>query len=88
MAPAETPKGVVLVLLPTGRDAGTVAGLIERSGLRPVICHTLQEVVEHLERVVEVAVVAEEALYGNKVRILEDWVGRQPPVVRSAPLSY
>jgi signal transduction histidine kinase len=78
MAQAETPKGVVLVLLPTGRDAATVAGLIERSGLRPVICQTLEEVVEHLERVVEVAVVAEEALYGNKVRILEDWVGRQP----------
>jgi signal transduction histidine kinase len=79
MVGAKTPKGVVLVLLPVGRDAATVAGLIERTGLRPVIRYTLQEVVENLERVVEVVLVAEEALYGNNVRVLEDWVGRQPP---------
>ena len=79
MVGAETPKGVVLVLLPVGRDAATVAGLIERAGLRPVVCNTLQELVENLERVVEVVLVAEEALYGNNVRVLEDWVGRQPP---------
>ena len=34
---------------------------------------------DNLERVVEVVLVAEEALYGNNVRALEDWVGRQPP---------
>jgi signal transduction histidine kinase len=79
MVGAKTPKGVVLVLLPVGRDAATVAGLIERTGLRPVICNTIQEVVENLEWVVEVVLVAEEALYGNNVRVLEDWVGRQPP---------
>jgi signal transduction histidine kinase len=79
MVGAKTPKSVVLVLLPVGRDAATVAGLIERTGLRPVICNTHQEVVENLEWVVEVVLVAEEALYGNNVRVLEDWVGRQPP---------
>jgi signal transduction histidine kinase len=79
MVGAETPKGVVLVLLPVGRDAATVAGLIGRTGLRPVICNTLREVVENLESVVEVVLVAEEALYGNNVRVLENWVGRQPP---------
>src|SRR3977135_1741148 len=79
MVGLETPKGVVLVLIAVGRDAATVAGLIERTGLRPVICNTLQEVVENLEWVVEVVLVAEEALYGNNVRVLEDWVGRQPP---------
>ena len=61
MVGAETPKGVVLVLLPVGRDAATVAGLIERTGLRPVICHTLREVVENLECVVEVTKAAQDA---------------------------
>jgi signal transduction histidine kinase/ActR/RegA family two-component response regulator len=65
--------------MPVGRDAATVAGLIERAGLRPVVCNTVQEVVENLEWNVEVALVAEEALYGDNVRVLEDWVGRQPP---------
>jgi signal transduction histidine kinase len=79
MAGIKTPGGVVLVLMPVGRDAATVAGLIERTGLRPVICKTLQELVENLDSVVEVVLLAEEALYGNNLRILEDWVGRQPP---------
>ena len=78
MVGAETPKGKVLVLMPVGRDAATVAGLIERTGLQPVICATVREAVENLERTVEVAIVAEEALYGNNVTDLEDWVGRQP----------
>jgi hypothetical protein len=54
MAGIKTPGGVVLVLMPVGRDAATVAGLIERTGLRPVICKTLQELVENLDSVVEV----------------------------------
>ena len=79
MVRAETPRGVVLVLMPVGRDAATVARLIERAGLRPVVCNTLQELIENLEWVVEVVVVAEEALYGNNLRVLQDWVDRQPP---------
>src|ERR1700730_849468 len=79
MAEAKTPRRVVLVLMPIGRDAAAVAGLIERAGFRAVVCKTIQEVVENLEWVVEVVLVAEEALYGNNVRVLEDWVGCQPP---------
>ena len=78
MVGVETPKGVVLVLLPVGRDAAAVARLIERAGLRPVICTTVLEAVEYLERTVEVVLVAEEALYSNNVLVLEDWVARQP----------
>src|SRR6476660_3526630 len=78
MAGAETQKGVALILMPIGRDAAAVAGLIERAGLRAEICATVGEVVENLERTVEVAIVSEEALYGNNVLVLEDWVGRQP----------
>lgn len=78
MIGAETSKGVVLVLMPVGRDAATVAGLIERTGSRAVICNTVREVVDHLERIVDVVLVAEEALYGSSANVLEDWVGRQP----------
>jgi signal transduction histidine kinase/ActR/RegA family two-component response regulator len=79
MVGVEPSRGVVLVLMPVGRDAATVAGLIERACFRPVVCKTVQEVIENLEGTVEVALVAEEALYGDNVRVLEDWVGRQPP---------
>jgi signal transduction histidine kinase len=78
MVRVEAPKGVVLVLMPVGRDAATVARLVERAGLRAVICNTVREVVEDLERTVEVVIVAEEALYGNNVLVLEEWVARQP----------
>jgi signal transduction histidine kinase len=78
MVEAETPKGVVVVLMPVGRDAATVAGLIERTGLRAVICHTVRDVVDHLERIIDVVLVAEEALYGSNVNDLKDWVDRQP----------
>jgi signal transduction histidine kinase len=78
MVGAETPKGVVLVLMPVGRDAATVAGLIERTGLRAVICHTVRDVVDHLERIIDVVLLAEEALYGSNVNNLKDWVDRQP----------
>lgn len=43
-----------------------------------VMCNTVREVVDRLERIVEVVLVAEEALYGKNVLVLEDWVGRQP----------
>ena len=78
MVGLETPKGVVLVLMPVGRDAATVAKLIERTGLRAVICHTVRDVISHLERIIDVVLVAEEALYGSNVNDLKDWVDRQP----------
>jgi signal transduction histidine kinase len=47
--------------------------------LQPVICKTVHEMVGNLERIIEVVLVAEEALYGNNLLALEDWVSRQPP---------
>ena len=41
-----------------------------------VMCNTVREVVDRLERIVEVVLVAEEALYGKNVLVLEDWMGR------------
>jgi len=79
MSGVEMPRGEVAVLMPVGRDAAVVARLIDRAGLRAVICDTVGELLENLERTVEVVLVAEEALYGNNVLVLADWVSRQPP---------
>ena len=79
MSGVEMPRGEVAVLMPVGRDAAAVARLIDRAGLRAVICDTVGELLENLERTVEVVLVAEEALYGNNVLVLADWVSRQPP---------
>jgi hypothetical protein len=35
-----------------------------------MMCNTVREVVDHLERIVEVVLVAEEALYGKNVLVL------------------
>ena len=74
-------------MTPIGRDAAAIAGLIDRAGLRSVICETVQEVVENLDRVIEVVLVAEEALYGSNVLFLRaGW-----PVSRNGrinPSSY
>jgi signal transduction histidine kinase len=78
MVEVETLKGVVLILMPVGRDAATVAGLIARTGLRAVICNSVRDVVDHLDRVIDVVLVAEEALYGSNVNNLKEWVDRQP----------
>src|SRR5206468_11690095 len=50
-----------------------------RAGLSPIICRTPEELVESLERPVEVAVLSEEALYGTKLGPVERWVGAQQP---------
>jgi signal transduction histidine kinase len=77
MSQVETNK--VLILTPIGRDGATVARLIERAGLKPVVCISTEELVAELERVVEVVVVAEEALYGSNIFLLQQWVSNQAP---------
>ena len=80
MSEADKSRGIVLILAPIGRDATAIAGLIDRAGLCPVICKNPQDLIENLDRVIEVVVVAEEAIYGsNNLHVLEGWVARQPP---------
>ena len=79
MIGADKSRGIVLILAPIGRDAKAIAGLIDRAGLCPVICESTDDLIENLDRVIEVVLVAEEALYGNNVRVIESWVARQPP---------
>ena len=77
-------RGIVLILAPIGRDAQAIAGLVERAGLCSIICATPQDLIGNLDRVIEVVVVAEEALYGNNVHILEGLGGPPASLVRSA----
>jgi signal transduction histidine kinase len=79
MDKAEGSPGVVPILAPVGRDAAAIAGLIERAGLRPAVCLTPDDLRRHLERTSEVAIVAEEALYGKNLAPIAQWVKRQPP---------
>jgi signal transduction histidine kinase len=79
MDKAEVVNGVVPILAPVGRDAAAIAGLIERAGLRPAVCLVPADLVIQLERTAEVAIVAEEALYGGSLASVEAWVNRQPP---------
>jgi signal transduction histidine kinase len=71
--------GVALILAPIGRDAVAIAGLVGRVGLRPAICQSPSDLVAALAKNGEVVIVAEEALYGNSLTGVEQWVARQPP---------
>src|ERR1700751_2317188 len=69
----------VLILTPVGRDAVACANLIEQAGLFPKICSDVAELITQLESHAEVALIAEEALYGGAIAPLEAWVSAQPP---------
>jgi signal transduction histidine kinase/CheY-like chemotaxis protein len=76
---SDVSKGVVPILAPVGRDAATIAGLVERTGLWPQVRLSPVELVAELEQTVEVVIVAEEALYGSNLAPVERWVEDQPP---------
>jgi signal transduction histidine kinase len=78
MAEAEASKGAVPILAPIGRDAATIAGLVEKTGLHPAVCLTPIDLVNALEQTVEFVVVAEEALYGSNLAAFQAWVDDQP----------
>ncbi len=79
MDDAEVFNGVVSILAPVGRDAATIAALVERAGLRAAVCSDAPDLVQSLGQTVDVVVVAEEALYGINVAGVEQWVKSQPP---------
>jgi signal transduction histidine kinase len=79
MPDAKTPEAAALIMMPVGRDAAAVADLVEKTGLHPVICDTVQELLGNLECIADVVLLTEEALSGRNIGILEEWVNRQPP---------
>jgi signal transduction histidine kinase len=69
----------VLILAPVGRDAAACAKLIKQAGLDSHVCGNVPELLAQLDRGADLAVVAEEALYGKSMDRLTAWVNAQPP---------
>jgi signal transduction histidine kinase len=79
MSTAAEADGTCLILMPIGRDALACAQLIPQTGLAPKVCATIDELLESLYTGAEVVLLTEEALYGQAVDLVADWVARQPP---------
>ena len=69
----------VLILTPVGRDAAACTKLIDQTGMFPQVCRDVSDLIAQLERHADVALIAEEALYGKAIASLEVWVTAQPP---------
>jgi signal transduction histidine kinase len=79
MVAPDVARGLVSILAPTGRDAAILAGLVERAGPQPAVCDTPSDLVLCLGQTVLAVIVAEEALYGDNLAGVEQWVASQPP---------
>ncbi len=73
------PEAKVLVLAPVGRDATACAKLVEQAGLDPHVCDDVGELLAQLDQGADLALIAEEALYGKSIGRLIRWVDAQPP---------
>jgi len=67
----------VLVLAPSGRDAGVARDILEDAGIAVEICRDLEALLARLDEGGEAAVVTEEVLRGD-ARSLIRWVSEQP----------
>jgi signal transduction histidine kinase/ActR/RegA family two-component response regulator len=70
---------LVLALMPVGRDAAAASAVLGKGGLEVAVCRDLSALVAELEAGAAVAMVTEEAFYGQDVQPLGDWIERQPP---------
>jgi PAS domain S-box-containing protein len=68
----------VLILAPVGRDAVLTAALLDRGGAESVICSELHELQRNLVEGAGAAVITEEALIGQDITGLVEWVAHQP----------
>jgi len=69
----------ILVLAPTGRDAGAGCALLRQAGLAATSCFGIGELQAELDKGAAAAVIAEEAFSGADLAPLFDWVSNQPP---------
>jgi signal transduction histidine kinase/CheY-like chemotaxis protein len=76
---ADVPSANVLILAPVGRDAGACAKLVDQAGLASRVCSDVSDLITELDLNADVALIAEEALYGQALDPLETWVIAQPP---------
>jgi signal transduction histidine kinase len=77
-APAPLPLERALLLAPRGRDAAVAREILHDGQIATTICRDLDDLLKHLRRGAEVAVITEEALRGD-TRPLAAWVQAQPP---------
>jgi len=68
----------VLILAPVGRDAALTGSLLDRGGLKSVVCPHLHELQRNLVEGAGAAVITEEALIGQDISGLVKWVAHQP----------
>ena len=68
----------VLVLAPIGRDAVASSELLQRAGVPTYPCAGYRELCTELSMGATAAFVAEEALFGKDLTLLEHWVAQQP----------
>src|ERR1041384_5702954 len=78
MESAESTSNRALILAPIGRDATASADLLERVGLRSLICRDLSELMDGLGGDPVSVLVDEEALFGKDTSALVTWVANQP----------
>jgi signal transduction histidine kinase len=67
-----------LILAPKGRDAQVAAAMLAEAGIRSVICSSIPDFVDKLERGAGFGIVTEEALLRADLRPLVSWLDAQP----------
>src|SRR5260370_26291438 len=75
----------VLILAPVGRDAVLAGSLLDRGGVESAGCSDLHELQRNLVESAGAAVITEEALIGQDISGLVEWVAHQPSC-RISPL--
>jgi PAS domain S-box-containing protein len=68
----------VLILAPVGRDAALTGSVLDSGGVESVVCSDLHELQGNLVDGAGAAVITEEALIGQDISGLVEWVARQP----------
>ncbi len=68
-----------IILAPTGRDAGLIAGLMERRGLPCLIAESFDDACEAIREGAGAAIFSEEAFNGDAVHRLFEVLSDQPP---------
>ena len=68
----------VLILAPVGRDAVLTGSLLDRGGVKSVGCSDLRELQRNLVEGAGAAVITEEAVIGQDITGLVEWVAHQP----------
>ena len=69
----------VLILAPIGRDATATAELLGRTGIDGHSCDSLAELLVAIEQGAAAVLITEEALAGQELSPLSQWVMAQPP---------